>query len=93
MDLDPERPAEELPIHDLVRRPFREMFTRDEIVLYGYGALTYIVLGVFVTDLILNWIIGPLYLVLWVWWVPPLVDRWRANRKTPASGVPPEEMP
>ena len=58
------------------KKPFRELFSRDELWHYGIAAAVYIVLGVLLRDIVLNWIIGPLFVVAWMWWVPPMVDKW-----------------
>jgi hypothetical protein len=40
---------------------------------------SYIGFGVF-NKWLLNWIVGPLWLVAWVWAVPALLDRFRGAR-------------
>lgn len=81
MELDPERPSGQHPSKELLKQPFWKLFSRDEVLLYGYGALVYVLLGVLITDIVLNWIIGPLFIIVWVWQVPPLIDRWRVWRE------------
>ena len=46
---------------------------RWELALYLSAGITYIGLGMF-HKFLLNWIIGPLWLVLWVWLVPVLIE-------------------
>ncbi len=41
------------------------------------AAVVYIGLGVLLKDKVLNWVVGPAFIVMWMWWVPRLVDRWR----------------
>ena len=62
------------------KRPFRELFSRDELWHYGSAAAIYIILGILFQELVLNWIVGPLFIVLWMWWAPPLVEKWRKQR-------------
>lgn len=49
---------------------------RFELVLYVLAGATYVVLGMYFKFL-LNWIIGPIWLVAWIWAVPALLDRFR----------------
>ncbi len=62
------------------KKPFRELYSRDELWYYGSAAITYITLGVLVRDVVLNWIVGPLFIVAWMWWMPVLVGKWRTRR-------------
>lgn len=57
----------------------REIGGRESAYLHVAAVLTYIPLGIFLRTPILNWIVGPMYLVLFMWWVPPLVDRLRGR--------------
>ena len=34
-------------------------------------------------SLVQNWIIGPLFITVWAWYVPVLLERWRARRARP----------
>ena len=43
----------------------------------------FIVLAVLTHDVVLNWIIGPLYITVWAWYVPVGLERWRARRDRP----------
>jgi hypothetical protein len=56
---------------------------RVEVVLYLLAAVTYVGFGMF-HKFLLNWIIGPVWLVTWLWLVPVIVDRVR-GAKDPAS--------
>ncbi|MGV3758637.1 MAG: hypothetical protein ACO1PW_03725, partial [Actinomycetota bacterium] len=47
---------------------------RFELVLYVLAGVSYVVLGVF-HKWLLNWVVGPIWLVTWIWAVPILVDR------------------
>jgi len=62
------------------KKPFRKLFSRDELWHYGIAAVVYIILGLLFQEAVLNFVVGPLFIVLWMWWVPPLVDKWRARR-------------
>jgi hypothetical protein len=53
---------------------------RVELTLYLAAGVTYIGFGMF-HKFLLNWIIGPMWLVAWVWLVPALVD---AVRRRPS---------
>lgn len=52
---------------------------RFELTLYVIAGTSYVVLGMF-HKFLLNWIIGPIWLVAWLWAVPALVDRVRRAR-------------
>jgi uncharacterized membrane-anchored protein len=47
---------------------------RIELALYVLAAASYIGLGIF-HKFLLNWVIGPLWLVAWIWAAPAIVDR------------------
>jgi len=49
---------------------------RFELVLYLLAGASYVGLGIF-NKWLLNWVIGPIWLVVWIWLVPGLVDRAR----------------
>ena len=51
---------------------------RFELGLYLLAATSYVALGVF-NKFLLNWIIGPIWLVAWIWAVPALLDRFRKD--------------
>ena len=61
------------------KEPFRKLFSRDELWHYGIAAVVYITLGVILQDLVLNFVVGPLFIVAWMWWVPPLVEKWKVR--------------
>jgi hypothetical protein len=65
----------------LPKKPFRKLFSREELWHYGIAAVVYISLGLLFQNAVLNWIVGPLFIVMWMWWVPPLVDKWRSRRR------------
>lgn len=52
---------------------------RIELILYLLAGASYVALGVF-HKFLLNWIIGPIWLVAWIWAVPALVERLRQGR-------------
>lgn len=62
---------------------FRELFPADELKLYAAGTVVFIVLALLTHDVVLNWIIGPLFITVWAWYVPVLLERWRARRPRP----------
>ena len=49
---------------------------RAELVLYLLAGATYVGFGMF-HKFLLNWIIGPVWLVAWIWIVPALLHRVR----------------
>lgn len=49
---------------------------RFELALYVVSGVTYVGFGIF-NKWLLNWIIGPAWLVVWIWAVPAIVDRVR----------------
>jgi hypothetical protein len=51
---------------------------RVEMGLYVLAGVSYVVLGVF-HKFLLNWVIGPIWLVTWIWAVPVLVERIRGR--------------
>ncbi len=61
------------------KKSFSELFTTQEIVYYCLAVLVYIGLGVLLTDLVLNFVVGPLFFIGWMWVVPPLWERWRSR--------------
>ncbi|MBM4462734.1 MAG: hypothetical protein FJ012_05275 [Chloroflexi bacterium] len=62
------------------KKPFRELFSRNELWHYGTAALVYIGLGLLLRGAVLNFVVGPLFIVVWMWQVAPLIDRWRGHR-------------
>lgn len=72
------------PSHERARNgSFRELFPGEELRLYASGTVVYIVLALLTHDVVLNWIIGPLFITVWAWYVPVLMERWRARRGRP----------
>jgi hypothetical protein len=55
---------------------------RWELALYLSAGATYIGVAMF-HKFLLNWIIGPIWLVAWVWLVPVLVERLRRRGSAP----------
>jgi len=55
---------------------------RVELAIYVVAGVTYVVLGVF-HKWLLNWVIGPIWLVAWVWLTPLVVERVRTARDRP----------
>jgi hypothetical protein len=64
-----------------LKKPFRKLFSLEELWHYGIAAVVYISLGLLFQDAVLNFAVGPLFIVLWMWWVPPLINKWRARRR------------
>ena len=57
-----------------------EWYTRRvELALYVAAGVSYVVVGMYLKFL-LNWVIGPVWLIAWIWGVPALVDRVRHAR-------------
>jgi hypothetical protein len=50
-----------------------------QAVLYGAAGVSYVVAGVFVTELALSWVVGFAWLLAWVWGVPALGRRLRSS--------------
>jgi len=59
---------------------FCELFPAEELRLYAAGTVVFIGLALVVRDAVLNWIIGPLFITVWAWYVPQFQERWRAQR-------------
>lgn len=57
----------------------------EEALLYAVAAVVYIVLGVFLKTVILNWVVGPLFPLLVVYLIPTWVRRWRAREEEVAT--------
>jgi uncharacterized membrane-anchored protein len=71
------------PLSAPTRRPGDpEWYTRRiELALYVAAGVSYVVLGMF-HKFLLNWLIGPIWLVVWVWAAPALVERLRRRGAT-----------
>jgi hypothetical protein len=53
----------------------------DQFFLYAIAAVTYIILGIFLRTFVLNWVVGPLYLLFIVWILPGWIrTHWGKNR-------------
>ena len=63
--------------HPLTLRRLRVSDGAREKLLYAGAAVSYISIGVFVTEFALSWIVGFAWLMLWVWGLPALVRRLR----------------
>jgi hypothetical protein len=50
--------------------------TRERLLYVG-AAVSYVSIGVFVTEFALSWFVGFAWLLLWVWGLPALVARVR----------------
>ena len=74
-------PADPVPLSAPTGRPGDpDWYTRRiELTLYVLSGLSYIVLGMF-HKWLLNWVLGPVWLVTWIWAGPALVDRLRRRR-------------
>lgn len=73
-------PADASSSGKLMKKPFHKLFSRSELVYYGIAALVYIILGVLFQNAVLNFAVGPLFIVLWIWCVPVLVEKWKARK-------------
>lgn len=56
---------------------------RVELLLYVLAGASYVGFGIF-HKFLLNWVIGPVWLVAWIWAVPALLDQVRRRRQRPA---------
>ena len=83
---DPPLPDPSLPEpsrHRAEKGSFRELYPGAELRLYASGTVVYILLALLTHDVVLNWIIGPLFITVWAWYVPVLQDRWRLRGRGP----------
>ena len=65
------------------KRSFMELYSVEDLALYGVAAIVYIILGLTFRDKVLNIGVGPLYFIVWAWLVPPAWSRvrgWWSNR-------------
>lgn len=60
---------------------FAELFPTGELRVYGSGLLVYIALALVTHDVVLNWIIGPLFITVWAWYAPALWARLRGRAR------------
>jgi hypothetical protein len=60
-------------------------FLRDheQGVLTVLAGVTYVVASIWISKALLNWIVGPLWLVAWCWGVPALGRAWRGEPVRP----------
>ena len=65
---------------ELSKKSFWELFSRAELLYYGTAAAVYIGLGVLNPHWVLKGWAGPGFIVLWIWFVPILVNKWSARR-------------
>src|SRR4051812_13903836 len=88
---EPGSPSPEASADRYPRRPpGTKRFTRDNYVdffLYASAAVTYIALSIY-NKWLLDWIIGPFWLVAWVWGLPALVKLVRRQLIRPRRGHP-----
>jgi fucose permease len=61
------------------KKSFQELFTKSELWLYGTGAIVYIGLGIILQNIVLNFVVGPLFIMTWIWVLPYLIDRWKGR--------------
>lgn len=61
------------------KKSFKELFSRQEVIYYSVAVLVYIGLGLLLAELILNFVVGPLFFIGWMWVVPPVWERWRGR--------------
>lgn len=61
------------------RQSGRQLTRREEITWYGLAAVTYVAAGI-VEKGLLNWIVGPIWLIAFVWFGPLIADRLRRRR-------------
>lgn len=60
----------------------RRLNIRETAFWYGLAGVSYVVLSIY-QKFLLNWFVGPLWLVAVVWAGPALVDRFRRRRPSP----------
>jgi hypothetical protein len=71
-------PAELLEVERPLSLPRPRVSARTrELALYGAAAVSYVAIGVFVTEFALSWIVGFIWLMLWAWGLPALLRRLR----------------
>ena len=59
-----------------------------DVFLYATAAVTYVSLAIY-NKWLLNWVLGPLWLVAWVWGLPALWNLVRRRPVRPQRGGPP----
>jgi hypothetical protein len=67
-----------------------------DVLLYVSAAVSYISLSIY-NKWLLDWIVGPIWLVAWVWGLPAIVNLIRRQpvrpRRNPIEGNPIEDAP
>jgi hypothetical protein len=58
-----------------------------EVLLYASAAVTYVLLAIH-NKWLLNWVLGPLWLIAWVWGLPALGNLVRGRPVRPQRGRP-----
>jgi hypothetical protein len=64
-------------LRSMLLRRLRASERARELALYGGAAISYLAIGVFLTEFVLSWVIAFAWLLLWVWGLPALVRRLR----------------
>jgi hypothetical protein len=59
-----------------------------DVFLYVSAAVTYVSLAIY-NKWLLNWVLGPLWLIAWVWGLPALWNLIRRRPIRPQRGIPP----
>jgi hypothetical protein len=70
---------------ELDHRRARRLGPGETVLWYGLAGVSYVGLSIF-HKFLLNWLIGPLWLVAFVWLGPELVDRVRRRRADRSAG-------
>ena len=52
---------------------------RQEVVVYALAMVSFVGLGVLLTTVLLNWIVGPLYFVMFIWTSERLITKFGAG--------------
>jgi hypothetical protein len=58
----------------------RQLSRGETALWYGLAGVTYVTASLVISKGLLNWFVGPAWLVAFVWIGPALTDRWRAWR-------------
>jgi hypothetical protein len=61
-----------------------------DVLLYVSAAVTYVSLAIY-NKWLLNWVLGPLWLIAWVWGLPALWKLVRGQPVRPQRGRPPNQ--
>lgn len=65
---------------EIKKKSFRQLFSKEELWYYGIAALVYIGLGILVQNWVLNFAIGILFIIAWMWIAPSLVAKLRSKQ-------------